>query len=134
MHRARVAQDTGGLVGRAGRSRGAGQPVARFVVVRGLHDPGLEVADGRREVTGLEGGLLLRAERDRVVPKIFYTNSAYEYYGRAASLMHTTLDGSADAPLGTNTRLYVMAGGNYNVARLNGNFRNPDVVVNTDLR
>jgi hypothetical protein len=64
-------------------------------------------------VTGLEGGILVRAEQDNVVPKIFYTNSAYEYYGRAASLMHTTLDGSADAPLGVNTRLYVMAGGNH---------------------
>jgi hypothetical protein len=64
-------------------------------------------------VTGLEGGILLRAQQDNVVPKIFYTNSAYEYYGRAASLMHTTLDGSADVPLAPNTRLYVMAGGNH---------------------
>jgi hypothetical protein len=64
-------------------------------------------------VTGLEGGILLRAELDKVVPKIFYTNSSYEYYGRAASLMHTTIDGTADAPLGANTRLYVMAGGNH---------------------
>jgi hypothetical protein len=64
-------------------------------------------------VTGLEGGILLRAGQDHVVPKIFYTNSAYEYYGRAASLIHTTLDGSADVPLAPNTRLYVMAGGNH---------------------
>jgi hypothetical protein len=64
-------------------------------------------------VTGLEGGILVRAQQDNVVPKIFYTNTSYEYYGRAASLMHTTLDGSADAPLAPNTRLYVMAGGNH---------------------
>ena len=64
-------------------------------------------------VTGLEGGILVRAQQDKVVPKIFYTNSSYEYYGRAASLMHTTIDGSADAPLAPNTRLYVMAGGNH---------------------
>jgi len=64
-------------------------------------------------VTGMEGGILVRAQQDNVVPKIFYTNSSYEYYGRAASLMHTTLDGSADAPLAPNTRLYVMAGGNH---------------------
>lgn len=62
-------------------------------------------------VTGLEGGILARAEQDHVVPKIFYTNSAYEYYGRAASLIHTALDGSADVPLAAGTRLYVMAGG-----------------------
>lgn len=64
-------------------------------------------------VTALEGGILVRAEEDKVVPKIFYTNSAYEYYGRAASLMHTTLDGTADVALALNTRLYVMAGGNH---------------------
>lgn len=64
-------------------------------------------------VTGLEGGILARAEQDHVVPKIFYTNSAYEYYGRAASLIHTALDGSADVPLAAGTRLYVMAGGNH---------------------
>jgi hypothetical protein len=64
-------------------------------------------------VTQLSDGILLRAQKDGVVPKIFYTNSAYEYYGRAASLMHTTLDGSADAQLAPATRLYVMAGGNH---------------------
>lgn len=64
-------------------------------------------------ITGLDDGLLLRAERDRVVPKIFYTNSAYEYYGRAASLMHTSPDGAREVPLAPNTRLYVIAGANH---------------------
>jgi len=64
-------------------------------------------------VTGLTDGLLTRAKKDGVLPKIFYTNSSYEYYGRAASLMHTRLDGSADMPLGPTSRLYVMAGGNH---------------------
>ena len=64
-------------------------------------------------VTGMEDGILARAERDKVVPKIFYTNSSYEYYGRAASLAHTTVDGLRDLPLAQNTRLYVMAGGNH---------------------
>lgn len=64
-------------------------------------------------VTGLEDGLLVRAQKDGVVPKIFYTNAAYEYYGRAASLIHTTLDGTADAALHPATRVYVMAGGNH---------------------
>lgn len=64
-------------------------------------------------VTGLTGGLLDRVRKDGVSPKIFYTNSSYEYYGRAASLAHTTLDGSADAALSPDTRLYVMAGGNH---------------------
>jgi hypothetical protein len=64
-------------------------------------------------VTGLTGGILDRAQSDGVVPKIFYTNSSYEYYGRASSLMHTTPDGKADAPLAPLTRLYVIAGGNH---------------------
>lgn len=64
-------------------------------------------------VTNLTDGILVRAQKDGVTPKIFYTNSAYEYYGRASSLMHTTLDGKADAPLAPDTRLYVMAGGNH---------------------
>jgi len=64
-------------------------------------------------VTGLSDGILVRARKDGVEPKIFYTNSEYEYYGRAASLMHTSLDGSSDAPMAPNTRLYVMAGGNH---------------------
>jgi len=64
-------------------------------------------------VTQLNDGILVRAQKDGVVPKIFYTNSSYEYYGRAASLMHTALDGSADAQLPPTTRLYVMAGGNH---------------------
>lgn len=64
-------------------------------------------------VTGLTGGILERAQKDGVVPKIFYTNSSYEYYGRASSLMHTTLDGKADVPLAPLTRLYAMAGGNH---------------------
>lgn len=64
-------------------------------------------------VTGLTDGLLTRAQKDGVLPKIFYTNSSYEYYGRASSLMHTRFDGSADMPLGPTSRLYVMAGGNH---------------------
>jgi len=61
-------------------------------------------------VTGLTEGILTRARRDNVVPKIFYTNTSCEYWNRAASLIHTTVDGTRDAPLAPNTRLYVFAG------------------------
>ena len=44
------------------------------------------------------------------MPKIFYTNTSYEYWGRAASLIHTTADGKQDAPLAPNTRIYFLAG------------------------
>jgi hypothetical protein len=66
--------------------------------------------------TGLSDGLLVRAEKAGVAPKIFYTNSSYEYYGRAASLIHTTLDGSGDVPPGENTRIYLFAGSQHGPA------------------
>ena len=47
------------------------------------------------------------------MPKIFYTNSSYEYWGRAASLIHTTIDGTADSPLMDNVRIYSFAGGQH---------------------
>jgi hypothetical protein len=60
--------------------------------------------------TGEKAGLLDAATRSKTVPKIFYTNTSYEYWGRAASLIHTTADGKADAPLAANTRIYFLAG------------------------
>lgn len=55
-------------------------------------------------------GLLRRAVAAKVVPKIIYTNGSYEYWGRAASLIHTTPDGTKDAPLGEHQRVYFIAG------------------------
>ena len=60
--------------------------------------------------TGLREGLLSRASQAGVVPKIFYTNSSYEYYGRAASLTHTTLDAKADVDPPPTTRICLLAG------------------------
>ncbi len=59
------------------------------------------------EVTGESAGLLPDPAH---APKIFYTNGSYEYWGRAASLIHTSLDGKSDAPLAPNTRIYFVAG------------------------
>ena len=36
---------------------------------------------------GITDSILARARKDGVVPKIFYSNGAYEYWGRAASLI-----------------------------------------------
>ena len=62
-------------------------------------------------VTGERDGLLTHAKR-QPLPKIFYTFSSYEYRGRAASLIHTTLDGK-DAPLADNVRIYFFVGGQH---------------------
>jgi len=56
-------------------------------------------------------GLLTHAH-EQPLPKIFYTFSSYEYWGRAASLIHTTLDGK-DARLTDNVRIYFFAGGQH---------------------
>jgi hypothetical protein len=63
--------------------------------------------------TGLTDGLLTHAGTPNLLPKIFYTNSEYEYWGRAASLIHTTVDGASDAPLMDNVRIYLLTAGQH---------------------
>ena len=63
--------------------------------------------------TGATDGLLTHAGHPELLPKIFYTNSEYEYWGRAASLIHTTVDGTADAPMMDNVRIYLLAAGQH---------------------
>ena len=67
-------------------------------------------ADQTDAETGQTDGLLKRATAENVVPKLFHTYSSYEYYGRVASLLHTTADGSADAALPADVRIYFFAG------------------------
>jgi hypothetical protein len=66
--------------------------------------------------SGLSGGILVKSEKAGVAPKIFYTNSSYEYWGRSASLIHTTVDGKQDAPIPASTRIYLFAGGQHGPA------------------
>jgi hypothetical protein len=61
-------------------------------------------------LTGDAGGLLDRAVAEKVVPKIFFSNTSYEYWGRAAALIHTTADGKQDAPISDNIRIYHFTG------------------------
>ncbi len=70
------------------------------------HDPETGLADG-----------LAAHERPDHLPKIFYTNSGYEYWGRAASLISTTVDGRRDVEPLPNERLYHLAGGQHFVGR-----------------
>jgi hypothetical protein len=61
-------------------------------------------------LTGQEGGLLDRAIAERVVPKIFFSNTSYEYWGRAAALIHITVDGKQDASISDDVRVYHFTG------------------------
>jgi Alpha/beta hydrolase domain len=64
--------------------------------------------------TGVADGLLARsAEHPAQRPKIFFTNTGYEYWGRAASLIHTSPDGRLDVPPLPNERIYHLAGGQH---------------------
>jgi hypothetical protein len=67
-------------------------------------------------VTGVTDGLLTHATKPALQPNIFYTNTSYEYWGRAASLYHTTIDGRLDARLPPNVRGYLLAAGQHGVA------------------
>jgi hypothetical protein len=61
-------------------------------------------------ITGETAGLLDRAASEKVVPRIFFSNTSYEYWGRAAALIHTTADGKHDAPISDDVRIYHFTG------------------------
>ena len=69
-------------------------------------DPETDMRDG-----------LLAGIKPAHMPKMFHTNSSYEYWGRAASLIHTTLDGAEDSPPMDNVRVYTFAGGQHGPGR-----------------
>ena len=51
----------------------------------------------------------------RHLPKIFYINTGYEYWGRAGALIHTSTDGSTDVDPLPNERIYHLASGQHYV-------------------
>ena len=61
-------------------------------------------------LTGDTAGLLDRATAAKVAPKIFFSNTSYEYWGRACSLIHITPDGKSDAAISDNVRIYHFTG------------------------
>jgi hypothetical protein len=66
--------------------------------------------------TGVTDGLLTHATKPAFRPEIFYTNTSYEYWGRAAALVHTTVDGRADVRLPPNVHVYLLSAGQHGVA------------------
>lgn len=60
-------------------------------------------------VTQDKGGLL-DGSAIGTVPKIFFSNTSYEYWGRAAALIHVTADGKQDAAISPNVRIYHFTG------------------------
>jgi len=60
-------------------------------------------------VTQVKGGLL-DGSASGTVPKVFFSNTSYEYWGRAAALIHITADGKRDAAISPNVRIYHFTG------------------------
>jgi hypothetical protein len=54
--------------------------------------------------------VLVEAKRLDAIPKIIMTNNALEYWTRSASLVHTDVTGTADAPFHPNVRYFVTNG------------------------
>jgi hypothetical protein len=55
-------------------------------------------------------GLLDSTVGEHATPKIFFSNTSYEYWGRAASLIHTSGNGDRDADISANVRVYHFTG------------------------
>jgi hypothetical protein len=62
-------------------------------------------------------GLLAHQHDPHHLPKTFFTNTGYEYWGRAASLIHTSVDGRADVEPLPHERIYHLASGQHFVGR-----------------
>lgn len=67
-------------------------------------------ADQHDPLSGREDGILRRARRAGVVPKIMHTNTSAEYWHRSGSLAHTDPTGERDAPLPDEVRMYAFGG------------------------
>jgi len=66
----------------------------------------------RNPETGEIDGLLMHQHDPEHLPKIFYTNTGYEYWGRAAALIHIDLDGGDYEPAPIE-RIYHLASGQH---------------------
>src|SRR5581483_4871642 len=61
-------------------------------------------------ITEETAGLLDHAAAEKVVPRVFFSNTSYEYWGRAGALIHTTADGKKDAAISDSVRIYHFTG------------------------
>ncbi|HEY2026096.1 MAG TPA: alpha/beta hydrolase domain-containing protein, partial [Gemmatimonadaceae bacterium] len=64
----------------------------------------------RDPLTGARDGLRTHVPLGSHPPKVFYVDGGYEYWGRAGSLTHTTVDGTHDVPFLPTERRYVLTG------------------------
>jgi len=65
-----------------------------------------------------EKHLVEKSDDAHVQPKLFLTNGSYEYWGRCASLIHTSIDGKTDVLPSASTRIYYFAGSQHTVGQM----------------
>ena len=61
-------------------------------------------------VTGESGDSLARSRKSGHAPRILFTQTSTEYWSRAASLLHTDVEGKTDLTLPDDVRVYLVAG------------------------
>ncbi|MFH1314429.1 MAG: alpha/beta hydrolase domain-containing protein [Candidatus Eisenbacteria bacterium] len=61
-------------------------------------------------LTGERGDGLARVRKSGFLPKMMFINTSTDYWTRAASLLHTDVDGKKDAAIDPNVRMYFLAG------------------------
>lgn len=61
-------------------------------------------------VTGAQGDTLARVRASGHMPRIIFSQSSTEYWSRAASLLHTDVEGKTDLDLPEDVRVYLVAG------------------------
>ena len=69
--------------------------------------------------SGRVDGLLARLDGAGKTPKVLLTNTSAEYWSGHASLIHTTMDGSADLEPSENLRIYLYSGTQHGPGQLN---------------
>jgi hypothetical protein len=66
-------------------------------------------------MTNESRSVLDRPIAQNAVPRLFYLNTATEYWTRSASLLHTTVDGAADLAPDRRTRIYMVASDHHRI-------------------
>jgi hypothetical protein len=96
----------------AGSARGTfnqrfGTPISASVLLTPTRFP---FTTDEQEFHG-ERDSLLQLYKPAHIPRIFFTNTAVEYWGggRAAALIHTSADGTRDLPIPANVRIYLLS-------------------------
>jgi hypothetical protein len=61
-------------------------------------------------ITGESGDSLARSRKSGHTPRVIFTQTSTEYWSRAASLLHTDVEGKTDLTLPDDMRVYLVAG------------------------